>query len=95
MTHHLPASYAASQATYPAVYAAYEQLGAAVHNEGPLDEATRALIKLALAVGVGAEGAVHSHTRKCLEAGHSAAGNPYSRFSGGAGGFVMGERYSQ
>ena len=71
MAKQLPVSYAAFQATYPDVYTAYEQLGTAVHNQGPLDEATRALVKLALAVGVGAEGAVHSHTRKCLDAGHS------------------------
>ena len=67
----LPVSYAAFQQEYPAVYAAYEQLGMAVHAQGPLDPATRSLIKLALAVGIGAEGAVHAHTRKCLDAGHS------------------------
>ena len=72
MSHQVPVSYAAFQAAYPDVYAAYEQLGIAVHAQGPLDEGTRVLIKLALAIGVGAEGAVHSHTRKCLEAGHSA-----------------------
>ena len=48
------------------------QLGATVHAQGPLDEGTRSLVKLALAIGVGAEGAVHAHTRKCLAAGHSA-----------------------
>jgi 4-carboxymuconolactone decarboxylase len=72
MAHQVPVTYAAFQATYPEVYAAYEQLGVAVHAQGPLDAGTRALVKLALAIGVGAEGAVHSHTRKCLEAGHSA-----------------------
>lgn len=73
MSDKIPASYAAFQETYPDVFVAYEQLGAAVHSEGPLEDGTRALVKLALAIGVGAEGAVHSHTRKCLEAGHSAA----------------------
>lgn len=72
MAHELPPSYAGFQEDYPAVFAAYEQLGLAVHAAGPLDGGTRALIKLALAVGVGAEGAVHAHTRKCLAAGHSA-----------------------
>lgn len=72
MAHQVPVGYAAFQASYPEVYAAYEQLGIAVHAQGPLDEGTRALIKLALAIGVGAEGAVHSHTRKCLDAGRSA-----------------------
>jgi alkylhydroperoxidase/carboxymuconolactone decarboxylase family protein YurZ len=73
MPDNVPASYAAFQEHYPDVHAAYEQLGAAVHAQGPLDDGTRALVKLALAIGLGAEGAVHSHTRKCLEAGHSAA----------------------
>jgi alkylhydroperoxidase/carboxymuconolactone decarboxylase family protein YurZ len=73
MSQHLPGAYATFQATFPNVFAAYEQLGAAVHAQGPLDEAARSLVKLALAIGVGSEGAVHSHTRKCLEAGHSAA----------------------
>lgn len=73
MAEKIPASYAAFQETYPDVFAAYEKLGVAVHAEGPLDDGTRALVKLALAIGVGAEGAVHSHTRKCLEAGHSAS----------------------
>jgi alkylhydroperoxidase/carboxymuconolactone decarboxylase family protein YurZ len=73
MADKIPASYTAFQETYPDVFAAYERLGAAVHAEGPLDDGIRVLVKLALAIGVGAEGAVHSHTRKCLEAGHSAA----------------------
>lgn len=73
MADKIPASYAAFQETYPDVFAAYERLGAGVHAEGPLDDGTRALVKLALAIGIGAEGAVHSHTRRCLEAGHNAA----------------------
>ncbi len=72
MAHHVPGTYATFQTTFPDVFAAYEQLGAAVHAQGPLDDAARSLIKLALAIGVGSEGAVHSHTRKCLEAGHGA-----------------------
>ena len=73
MAHQVPGAYATFQASFPEVYAAYEQLGSAVHAQGPLDDATRSLIKLALAIGVGSEGAVHSHTRKCLQAGHGAA----------------------
>lgn len=56
---------------YPEVAAAYESLGDAVHKAGPLDERTRALIKLAISTGARLEGAVHSHTRKALEAGCS------------------------
>jgi 4-carboxymuconolactone decarboxylase len=55
--------------TYPAVAKAYDQLGAATRNAGPLNTKTRALIGLAIAIGARHEGAVHSHTRKALEAG--------------------------
>ena len=48
---------------------AYESLGFATQKAGPLDPKTRALVKLGLAIGAGLEGAVHSHTRRALEAG--------------------------
>lgn len=54
------------------MWEAYDRLGAAAHAAGPLDKRTRALVKLALSIGVGSEGAVHAHTRKALEAGLSA-----------------------
>jgi len=56
---------------YPEIAKAYEAMGDAVHTAGPLDDKTRALIKLALSTGAGFEGAVHSHTRKALEKGLS------------------------
>ena len=59
--------------TYPAVAKAYEQLGTAARSAGPLDAKTRTLIGLGIAVGARHEGAVHSHTRKALEAGCSPA----------------------
>lgn len=54
---------------FPAVGKAYEELGKAAHEAGPLDEKTRALIKLAISIGARMEGAVHSHARKALKAG--------------------------
>lgn len=54
---------------YPDVAKAYEALGDAVHAAGPLDEKTRALVKLAISTGARLEGAVHSHVRKALAAG--------------------------
>jgi len=48
---------------------AYEALGTALAEAGPLDAKTRALVKLALAAGAWREGAVHSHTRRALDAG--------------------------
>ncbi|MBL1213880.1 MAG: carboxymuconolactone decarboxylase family protein [Ignavibacteriae bacterium] len=53
---------------YPQVAEAYEKLGDAVHSAGPLDEKTRALIKLAISTGARLEGAAHSHARKALDA---------------------------
>ena len=44
---------------YPEVMAAYQALGSAAHDAGPLDVKTRALIKLAIAAGARLEGAVH------------------------------------
>jgi 4-carboxymuconolactone decarboxylase len=57
---------------FPDVAAAYEQVGSAVHGAGPLDDKTRALIKLGISVGARLEGAVHSHVRKALESGVTA-----------------------
>ncbi len=56
---------------FPKIAAAYEQVAAAAHEAGPLDDNTRQLVKLALAIGMGHEGAVHAHTRRALEAGIS------------------------
>jgi 4-carboxymuconolactone decarboxylase len=54
---------------FPDVAAAYEQLATASHDNGPLDDKTRQLVKLALAIGLGHEGAVHAHARRALESG--------------------------
>lgn len=56
---------------FPEIFNAYEQLGNAVHTSGPLDKKTRTLIKLAISAGARLEGAVHSQTKKALEAGAS------------------------
>jgi alkylhydroperoxidase/carboxymuconolactone decarboxylase family protein YurZ len=56
---------------YPDIASAYEALGNAVHSAGPLDEKTRALIKLAISTGARLEGAAHSHARKAIKAGAS------------------------
>jgi alkylhydroperoxidase/carboxymuconolactone decarboxylase family protein YurZ len=54
---------------YPAIMRAYEEMGEATQKAGPLDARTRALVKLAIAVGGWREGAVHSHARRALQAG--------------------------
>ncbi len=52
---------------FPEISVAYENLGAAVHEAGPLDEKTRILIKLAISIGARMEGAVHAQVRKALK----------------------------
>lgn len=54
---------------YPDVAAAYAALGMATTAAGPLDDKTRALVKLAIAVGAWREGAVHSTAGRALAAG--------------------------
>jgi len=65
----IPKRYKMFQENYADVASAYESMGDAVHNAGPLDNKTRALIKLSISTGARFEGAVHSHTRKALKAG--------------------------
>lgn len=55
--------------TYPAVWEAYSALGKACSEAGPLEGKTLRLVKLALAIGAGSEGAVHSHARRALAEG--------------------------
>lgn len=54
---------------YPDAWSRYAALGEACADAGPLDERSRRLVKLALAIAVRSEGAVHSHARQALEAG--------------------------
>ncbi|KAF0279483.1 carboxymuconolactone decarboxylase family protein [Spiribacter aquaticus] len=54
---------------HPEVWAAYSELGRAAAENGPLDERSRRLVKLALAIGTGSEGATHSHARRALAEG--------------------------
>ena len=56
---------------YPEVARAYTELGDAVHNSGPLDEKTRALIKIAISGGSKTQGAFHAHVRNARKPGIS------------------------
>ncbi len=51
---------------------AVEALGQAAKQEGPLDAKSGHLVQLAAAAAIRSEGAVHSHTRRALEAGAKA-----------------------
>lgn len=67
----IPGWYNEQRKRHPKVLEAYERLGEACQQAGPLDAKTRALAKLAIAVGARQEGAVHSHARRALDAGAS------------------------
>jgi 4-carboxymuconolactone decarboxylase len=66
---HLPDVYLGFREDYPAVATALDALGEVVDGAGPLDERSVRLVKLGLAVGALAEGAVKSNARKALAAG--------------------------
>ena len=57
---------------YPEVWQKFSDLAQACHNAGPLDDKTRRLVKLAIAVGAGTEGGTHSAVRHATEGGVTA-----------------------
>jgi 4-carboxymuconolactone decarboxylase len=65
----LPKRFVSFRNAYPVLARTYETLGTQCHRAGPLDERSRALVKLALAVGARQEGGVHAQVRKALEVG--------------------------
>lgn len=65
----LPKRFTTFVEEYPAIGAAYRDLGDAVGAAGPLDAKTRALVKLGVCIGAGLEGGAHSQARKALDAG--------------------------
>ncbi len=65
----LPCRFKKFREDYPRIMDAYEALGAATQEEGPLTLKERALVKLGIAAGARLEGAVHSHARRAFEVG--------------------------
>lgn len=68
-TEELPAAAGEFAEEYPDVWDQYADLGEACADAGPIDDETRRLVKLAIAIGSQSEGAVHSHVRRGLEEG--------------------------
>ncbi|RPI67918.1 MAG: carboxymuconolactone decarboxylase family protein [Geobacteraceae bacterium] len=66
---YLPEIYQAFSERFPSVFRDYKQLGISTRQAGPLNEKTQDLVKLGIAIGTNSQGAVMSHTRKCLAAG--------------------------
>jgi alkylhydroperoxidase/carboxymuconolactone decarboxylase family protein YurZ len=56
----------------PDIWKAYQELGKACTEGGPLDGRSCRLVKIALAAAAGSVGAVHSHTRRAISEGLSA-----------------------
>lgn len=72
MPEYLPDIYTEFREEYGDVARALDELGAATSEAGPLEERTQRLVKLGIAMGGLAEGAVRSNARKALELGVSA-----------------------
>jgi 4-carboxymuconolactone decarboxylase len=66
---YLPSVYREFKQQFPEIAKAYDQLAVKCHGWGPLDDKTRRLIKLGIAIGLSSEGGVRSHTRRALEEG--------------------------
>jgi alkylhydroperoxidase/carboxymuconolactone decarboxylase family protein YurZ len=73
MEQHLPQIYLAFREAHPEVAQALDELGRTTEQAGPLDARMQRLVKVALAVGSLAEGAVRSNVRKALAAGDTPA----------------------
>ncbi len=63
-----PKAYRAFVTRFPKLGQAWDLLGEA-GQEGPLDPRTARLVKLAVAIGAGREGAVHASARKAVAMG--------------------------
>jgi alkylhydroperoxidase/carboxymuconolactone decarboxylase family protein YurZ len=55
--------------SYPDIWEHFTALAKTCHEAGPLDEKTRRLVKLALAIAAGTEGGTHSAVRHAKEMG--------------------------
>src|SRR5439155_2205731 len=70
MASQIPSSYKKMKTSQRAIMEAYEKLGEACTEAGPLTDRERALVKIGLSVGARLEGGLHYHVRKDLEAMH-------------------------
>ena len=55
--------------SHPQVWESFNALADRCHNAGPLDEKTRRIVKVALAMAAGLEGGTHSAVRNARAAG--------------------------
>ena len=64
-----PVQYTNIMKRYKGVMTSLEKLGKATKAAGPLNKKTSELVQMAAAAAIRAEGSVHSHARRALEAG--------------------------
>ena len=69
MSDYLPDIYVSFRNRFPDVARAQDDLGKSLAASGPLDARTRRLVKLGIAIGALADGAVRSNVRKALGEG--------------------------
>lgn len=66
---YLPRVYRDFRREHPEIAEAYDQLGDACRQAGPLATREQRLVKLGIAIGLSSEGAVRSHVRRGLADG--------------------------
>jgi alkylhydroperoxidase/carboxymuconolactone decarboxylase family protein YurZ len=66
---YLPRVYRDFRRDHPDIAAAYDRLGDACRQAGPLPAREQRLVKLGIAIGLSSEGAVRSHVRRGLADG--------------------------
>jgi 4-carboxymuconolactone decarboxylase len=69
---YLPEVYKGFKKHFPKIARDYDKLAISCNEGGPLDEKTREMVKLGIAIGLSSEGAIKSHTRRALAAGVTA-----------------------
>lgn len=69
MVSKLPGQYLSIKNRFKKYFDAFDNLGKAARESGPLDEKTSHLVQLAASASIRSEGSVHSHIRRAIEAG--------------------------
>ena len=69
---YLPRVYRDLRAEHPGIAQAYDALGDACRQAGPLSDREQRLVKLGIAIGLASEGGVRSHVRRGLREGIAA-----------------------
>jgi AhpD family alkylhydroperoxidase len=69
MVSKLPSQYVRIEKRFKKYFDAFDILGKAARESGPLNQKTSHLVQLAASATIRSEGSVHSHTRRALEAG--------------------------